>query len=58
MATQRVISLPLGRDDLMLLKEAVETELSTGLKTGQSVRRARLYGLKRRLHRAILDLER
>ena len=58
MAKQRVISLAFGRDDLEAIKAAISYTLENENKLGQQTKRVKLYSLKRRVGKALLDLER
>lgn len=56
-AKQRVVTMALGRDDLEALKSAVSFTLENEIKTGQHRKRVKLYSLKRRIGKALLNLE-
>jgi hypothetical protein len=58
MAKQRVAVIHLGRDDLMAMREAIVFALDNESKVGQHRRRVNLYSLRRRIDKALLDLER
>jgi len=58
MATrQKVVPVTLNSEDIDALISAVAYTLAHEIKTGQHKRRVRLYGLRRRLHHARLELE-
>ena len=53
----RVVPITLSTADIDALTSAVAFTLEHEIKTGQHKRRVRLYGLRRRLHHARLELE-